>query len=329
MRKNGRLLLLTLVKAAITVSLIVFICSKIDFSVLARHLRGSSAIYLCFGTLLLIANIPLVAARWWLILRRLDVTGMPFAYTFVATYAGLFIGQLAPGAVGFDAARGWLAYRRGAKLRVIIASLVTDRVLAILALVVVAGSAWLWQFNAADQSFGRQIAILGSIVVVMVALALWLISVLIGNLAAPGPRLRSLHELAVTFRFAALSRAGIIGLALSCGVILLTVNAVIVFAHGFEVSIVPAAAYLVVPVAVLAAAVPISIAGWGVREASLSYGLMLFATPSADAALLGLTLGIGLVVSALPGGIITLLLGWRLRPEPDDAEAGLFPLQPT
>jgi hypothetical protein len=113
-------------------------------------------------------------------------------------------------------------------------------------------------------------------------------------------------------------------MALSCLVITLTINAVILFAHGFGVTLAPAAAYLVVPVAVLSSSLPISIGGWGVREASLSYGLMLFGVASDDAALLGLALGIGLLLASLPGGIVMLLLGPQVRPPPGVAETGLI-----
>ena len=71
MTKSGSALLFFLVKAAITISLIVVIFMKIDFSVLARHLDGGGAVYLFFGTLLLAINVLVVAARWWLLLRRL------------------------------------------------------------------------------------------------------------------------------------------------------------------------------------------------------------------------------------------------------------------
>jgi glycosyltransferase 2 family protein len=133
-----------------------------------------------------------------------------------------------------------------------------------------------------------------------------------------------LQEVPAIFRFTALSGAGAVGMALSCLVITLTINAVIVFAHGFGVTIAPAAAYLVVPVAVLSSSLPISIGGWGVREASLSYGLMLFGVASDDAALLGLALGIGLLLASLPGGIVMLLLGPQVRPPPGVAESGLI-----
>ena len=323
MKKSGSVLLFSLAKAAITVTLIVIIAAKIDFSVLARHLGGAGRLYLVFGTLLLTANIPLVALRWWLLLRRLDVETISLGYASAVTFASVFVGQATPGPIGADAVRGWLCYRRGVALRVALMSLVTDRLLALLGLVAVAATVWFWQFNAVDRNLGRQIAILGAVVVAATAIALWLIPPLSGLLARRWQRWRALQELPAIFRFTALSGAGAAGMALSCLVITLTINAVILFAHGFGVELAPAAAYLVVPVAVLSSSLPISIGGWGVREASLSYGLMLFGMAADDAALLGLALGIGLLLASLPGGIVMLLLGSQARPALRGAESGL------
>jgi uncharacterized membrane protein YbhN (UPF0104 family) len=312
MKKAGPVLFV-LAKAAITATLIAIIVAKIDFSVLARHLAGAGTAYLVLGTLLLVANVPLVALRWWLLLRRLGVATIPLGYAFAATFASVFVSQATPGPVGADALRGWLCYRRGAPLRLTLTSLVADRLLALLALIVVAGAAWGWQSSAVDQNFGRQVAILGAIVVAGTLVALWLLPALTGLLARRWPRWRVVQELPAIFRFTALSGAGAAGLALSAIVMVLTINAVILFARGFGVTLAPLAAYLVVPAATLSSALPISIGGWGVREASLSYGLVLFGMAPEDAALVALALGVGLLVASLPGGIVMLFFGRQAR----------------
>lgn len=314
MSKPRPVLLLSLIKAAITLSLIGLICAKIDFPGLMRHLDGANTLYLLLGTLLLGANVPLVALRWWLILRRLGVATIPLGHAVAGTYAAVFVGQATPGAIGTDAVRGWFCYGRGVKLRSIVMSLVTDRLLALLGLVAVAGLVSFWQFRTIDQNLQRQIGILGIIVVMAAAVALWFMPALTGRLARRGGLWQELHALPAIFRFTALSPAGAAGLALSCVVITVTINAVMLFAHGFGIFLPASVAYLIVPVAVLSSSLPISIGGWGVREASLSYGLALFGTASADAALLGLALGIGLLLASLPGGIVLLLSGGRIRP---------------
>ena len=324
MTKSRSALLFFLIKAAITVSLIVVIFMKIDFSVLARHLDAGGAAYLFLGTLLLAINVLVVGARWWLLLRRLGVEALSLGYAMAGTYASVFVGQATPGAIGADAVRGWLCYGRGVALRTIIMSLVTDRLLALVGLVGVSLVVWYWQFDAAGRSVGLQITILAAIVAAGAAFVLWLMPALTENLAKRWPLLRRLHELVAIFRFTALSRAGAGGLLLSCVVVALTVNAVVLFAHGFGAALSPSVAYLVVPIAILFSSLPISIGGWGVREASLSYGLILFGVKADDAALLGLALGIGLLLASLPGGIVMLMLGGQARPAFHRAGSGLI-----
>lgn len=314
MKKKASVLLFSLLKAAITATLIVVICSKIDFSGLTRHLDGSGTLYLLLGTLLLTANVVIVAVRWWLLLRRLDAGAVSLGYATASTFAATLVGQATPGPIGADAVRGWLCHRRQVALRAIVTSLMTDRLLGLLALLAVGGIAWFWQLGAIDSGGGRQIAALAVAAVAAGAAALWLMPGAAGALAARWPRLRGLHELLTMFRFTALSGAGAFGIALSAVVVALTVNAVILCARGFGVPLAPSVAYSVVPVAVVFSTLPISIGGWGVREASLSYGLALFGVAPSDAALLGLALGVGLLLASLPGGIVILLLGGQVRP---------------
>jgi glycosyltransferase 2 family protein len=322
MKKTGSALALFFLKAAITVSLIVVIVTKIDFSALARHLDGSGAAYLFLGTLLLAANVLIVAVRWWLLLRRLNVEALSLGYAMAGTYASVFVGQATPGAIGADAVRGWLCYGRDVPLRVILMSLVTDRLLALLGLTAVAGAIWYWQFGALDHSVGRQVAVLAAIAIIAGLAALWLLPALLGALAPRWKLLHRVNDLLAIFRITALSGAGALGLALSCIVVALTVNAVMLFARGFGIALLPSVAFLIVPVAILFSSLPISVGGWGVREASLSYGLVLFGMAADDAALLGLALGIGLLLASLPGGIVMLAMGAQVRPAMQRARTG-------
>jgi glycosyltransferase 2 family protein len=313
MIKNPRVLLFSLVKAVITVVLIAVICSKIDFGLLTWRLDGRGAMFFLLGVMLLAANAIPVGARWWLLLRRLDVVIMSLGYAVAATCVGVFAGQVLPGAVGTDAVRGWLCYNRGASLRPTIMSLVADRMLAIVGVVLMAGLAWFWHFETFDDMLGRQIAMLGALVALAAAAAIWLLPVLTRFLAKYWARLRPMQDLTAIFRSTALSLAGLAGLALSLVTMTMTVNAAVLFARGFGIALAPSAAYVAVPVAILSSSLPISVAGWGVREASLSYGLVLFGIAPEDAALVGLSLGIGILLASLPGGVVALLLGRQVR----------------
>jgi hypothetical protein len=59
--------------------------------------------------------------------------------------------------------------------------------------------------------------------------------------------------------------------------------------------------FLVVPTIILIASLPISIGGWGVREAALAVGFSALGQPASVAVATSLIIGLANLVSALPG----------------------------
>jgi Lysylphosphatidylglycerol synthase TM region len=87
---------------------------------------------------------------------------------------------------------------------------------------------------------------------------------------------------------------------------------------------------LIMPPVILVQLVPISLAGWGVRETALIVMLAVFRVPTENALAVSLLVGLCQLACALPGGIIWLAAadvgisqrssGWRkYRPEMIDA----------
>jgi uncharacterized membrane protein YbhN (UPF0104 family) len=105
-----------------------------------------------------------------------------------------------------------------------------------------------------------------------------------------------------------MSRSGVLALALSLIIHLSTVVVVVLLARGLGVGLSPLAAFVIVPVAILAAALPISLNGWGVREGVMVAGLALFGISSGDALLISVLLGFGVILSVLPGSLTWLAL---------------------
>jgi len=114
--------------------------------------------------------------------------------------------------------------------------------------------------------------------------------------------------LARQVRTGLMSRSGVLALALSLIIHLSTVVVVLLIARGLGVDLSPLAAFVIVPVAILAAAVPVSVNGWGVREGVMVAGLALFGISSGDALLLSVQLGFGVILSVLPGSLTWLAL---------------------
>ncbi len=322
MKHTGAPRIFRLVKLGITAALLAWLVSRISFADLAEQVTRSSAIYLALGTLLLALNDAVVAMRWWLLLRRIGAATVSLGYIVAATYAGAFVGQLAPGPIGADAARGWLCHRRGVASRTIVVSLVADRSLALLGYIAVALTAASCHVAAIGTGTWRELAFVGAGAVGLAVTTLWVLPAMTAAAARRRPRWQAVDEAIWIFRSAALSLAGGLGTVLSCLVVGLTVNAVMLLSRGVGFALEPSVAYLVVPIAILFAALPVSIGGWGVREASMSYGFMLFGTSAHDASLTAVALGIGLLLASLPGGVAVLMLGPGARPASRGAMAG-------
>ena len=112
-------------------------------------------------------------------------------------------------------------------------------------------------------------------------------------------------------RQALLSPAALAGLAISVATQIVGVATVWMIAQALHLPIGFSQCVAVVPVAVLVAAIPISINGWGVRESAMIAGLGLYGVPLNDALIVSLLIGFGAIVASLPG-----LVFWRTMARP-------------
>ena len=80
-------------------------------------------------------------------------------------------------------------------------------------------------------------------------------------------------------------------------------------AFGIEIPV--GASLVVIAPVLLAAALPISIGGWGVREGGMIFGLGMLGVSSSDAVLVSIVIGLMGVAIGAVGGLVWLLTGGR------------------
>jgi uncharacterized membrane protein YbhN (UPF0104 family) len=103
-------------------------------------------------------------------------------------------------------------------------------------------------------------------------------------------------------RLAKLVAASIVGqLALA--------GAVYCLARDLEVGVELLGVFAVVPGVMVASSIPISIAGWGVREASMVVGLGLLGVAQGEAAIISIGFGLLVLGFGLLGGLVWLVRG--------------------
>jgi uncharacterized membrane protein YbhN (UPF0104 family) len=329
-----KLLLLGL-KILASGALLWVIFRHIDISQAAAQIRGASMLPLGAALLFSVLVLCLNAWRWQLIL---EVSGFPrrlprlLAHTFI----GFFFSQATPSTVGGDGVRAWLVYRDGATLSQALRSVLIERLLGLGILVVVAAAGFPWllaRMSSGLALWRAEAAVLGVITIGILSLWLvqrseWLLRFRIG---------RGLHALADDI-WAILRRpkaamlfgiSSLISQVLSC----LTVWAV---GNAIGVSLSWATVLIVMPSVFVVAALPISIAGWGLREGAVMVGLGLFGVSATDAVAISVLVGLIYLAVGLAGGVVWLLRGGEIsapgdvrgRPAVPDQLAVQVPITP-
>jgi uncharacterized membrane protein YbhN (UPF0104 family) len=120
---------------------------------------------------------------------------------------------------------------------------------------------------------------------------------------------RSIGKLVRDFRKVLYSRttSPIVGLAVA--IQFLVVVAIYLCARGMNIQLGFGAALMTIPAIMLVSMVPISFAGWGVREGAMIFGLGLIGIGATDALAVSVTFGLLQIVIGLPGGVLWLTRG--------------------
>jgi hypothetical protein len=297
---------LIVLKIAISAGLLAYLGTRIDGTALAARLRDAALTDLVWACGVLFAAVPLTAWRWHLLARTAEVA-MPLPTSLKLTYTGLFFGQVLPATVGGDAVRAWLAARTGLPLKKVLTGILSDRVAALTAAMalIVLGLPWL---------FGRQHDALGWTALSGAGLvAFGLLALNVERLPLPmaltaNRWIAALLDIIADTRRVLATRAGLAALGLSLAIHLTTVAAVALIGSGLGLAQDAATYFLVVPTAIVASAIPISLNGWGVREGVMVAALGVYGVATGDAFLASMLLGVGVILTAVPGAVLWLTL---------------------
>jgi len=101
------------------------------------------------------------------------------------------------------------------------------------------------------------------------------------------------------------SRSGLLLLvALSVGIHLLNVLAIYLISRGLGMEVGIMTMVLLFPPVLLLSLLPISVAGWGVRESAMVVALNLVGVPAYQSIALSICFGLCVLASSLPGGVL-------------------------
>lgn len=263
-------------------------------------------------------QIVICSERWRGVLDVIDAPISP-RRAFVYWYIGAFFNQTLPSSVGGDVVRGYLAYKDGLGFAPVLSSLVLERVVTVLGLVFLVaaftpfvahtfqGGAWfegavwlalalalggtavLMLFDRLPESLARFKAVRGLAVLAGDARAL---------LLKPRPALRVL----------AWSVLGHVNLTL--------VAFFLIQGLGLEVGLLEC--LVLFPAVLMVQTLPISLAGWGVREGAAVALFQMVGVPGEGALALSILFGVVMALVSLPGVVPWIMSGKRNLHEAED-----------
>ncbi|MDB5580695.1 MAG: hypothetical protein JWR80_5871 [Bradyrhizobium sp.] len=292
-----RRLLSFLAKAAISALLLYLSLRRVNLDTIGQRLSELDWRWVGAVIVTMAVQIGFNALRWRDIA---DVCGAKlraltaFGYTFI----GQFFSQVLPSTVGGDAVRMWLLARGGDGWPTAIYSVLIDRVVGVAALALLVAICLPWTLILVQDPVARAALVVigfGALAAAVVFLCLGAPNLTIMERWWPTRHLAAASRLAwklcrspVAWRVA----------AIAISVHLLTVLSAWATARAVHASIdIVQTLFVVLPV-ILVSTIPISIAGWGVRESAM---VMAFSYA-------GLAEGDGLIVSILYGAT-TLAIG--------------------
>lgn len=294
-------------KIAISAALLYLAVARVDLSTIASRLQQAKVVWLLLLVSAMVLQVVLVAMRW----RQIALhCGAPIPaptalrYTLIAS----FFNQTLPSTVGGDAARIWFLARAGAGWQAATYSVLVDRIIGLAVLVAIVAVCLPWLLDLVRDPLGRVsllvvngTAIIGTVAFMVIGHFQW----------------HWLQRWWVTRHVAGTAKAALdvarsrdsaaIVITLSVVIHLLTVASVWCAARSIAAPLDFGQSLLLVPPVILVATIPISIAGWGVREGAMMTAFAYAGLPDADGLIVSVLFGAGLFVVGMAGGAIWVL----------------------
>ncbi|MGC8505046.1 MAG: lysylphosphatidylglycerol synthase transmembrane domain-containing protein [Acidithiobacillus sp.] len=297
-----------LAQVLFTLAVLAWLLHQTDWQALTTRILQANPFWLLAASLAYACNLSISALRWQVILHALE-RHAPLPWLLRLNWVGAYFNQVLPGAVSGDVLRAWYTRHQTGATTIALGAVFGDRFIGLGALMAIAATAFLLggQKVGLLPQMGWTIALLlcayAAVVILILSPALQFLGTKAGRWGG------KLHDIRLSM--AALLRhrrdfalAAIISLAVQ-GISILTFW---LLARSLGEHPDAAAIWLVWPVISLFLALPISFAGWGLREGLMVFYLSHLGMSTDQALALSLLLGFTILLTSLPGALLWLTL---------------------
>lgn len=302
-----RQLLVLAARILVSLALLYLSLRGVNFAAIQTRLSQISPGWMVLSVLATLVQVFFGALRWREISERCHAP-LTDAQAFRINMIGTFFNQTLPSAIGGDAMRLWLVNRTGAGWRAATYSVLVDRAIGLIALAIIVVASLPWSYNLIADTNGR----LALVLVDAAAIGVGLGFLLLGRL--PWPWLKTwwathhIHACSVIANRVMFDRrAGPKIAVLSLLVHVLTVVIAWCAARAINAPAEFGQVFLLIPPIMLITMLPISIAGWGVREATMMVAFGYAGLAQADGTVVSLLFGAASFIVGAIGGLIWIL----------------------
>lgn len=300
-----------IVKTAVTCALIYWLISQIDSEII-RNIFARANVYvvlLSLGIMLVVSVIGCL--RWWMLIGHFGVP-LSFYQVLPSYFLGLFFNNFLPTGFGGDLARTVHLSLKGHSTRVLISSALADRMIGLVAMVLMATASLLLSPDiriSANSKSSLVLAVLSVVVAGLIALKV------VRRISLEHLRNRYKHTRVrrilldiilalLTYRTAGRTVIGAALLSVCMQSLVILIYLLLGTSIGIELSV--SSYFAFVLVVQLVTTLPISIGGLGIREGTLVALLTSTGIDTQLSVALSLLFLLTMWLSSLPGAVIFL-----------------------
>jgi uncharacterized membrane protein YbhN (UPF0104 family) len=302
---------LLILKLVVTGALLWYVSSKVDLAPLVTRFESLHPGWGVAGLAILLGSLLLTMVRWHIVSNMVGA-GIGYRLAIRLILLGQLFNQVLPSSVGGDGVRAWLLSRKGISIPLALASVVCDRVIGLIMLTIIV-------------TITLPIVLLMGVTAIPTTLPLAIGALTIGGLfllyrwgsiisdwLLAQSMMRPVGVIVRDLRVVLFSQQSGLQIAmLSVLVQTLIVLALYLFALSLQIEL-GGVHLLMFPLIILVASIPISFAGWGLRESAMVVGLGFAGIPVSEALALSVTFGLGQLCIGLPGlAIVVLSNPWK------------------
>jgi uncharacterized membrane protein YbhN (UPF0104 family) len=304
-----RRFLLSAIKILVSAALLYFALRNVNLYELASRIDIASLGWIALAIAVTFLQIFVGVLRWCEISSE---CGAPLGTRQAMRFnlIGTFFNQTLPSAIGGDALRLWLVANGGAGWRAATYSIFVDRAIGLIALAVLIVASLPWSYNLISDPHGRSALLL----VDFAALAGGAGFLVLGRLPWPWVKrwwgTHHLHACSVIANRVIFSRKR--GPKIAILSVLVHVLAVVIawcVVQSIAAPVLFGQIFQLVPPVMLITMVPISIAGWGVREASMGLAFGYAGLATSEGVNVSLLFGAIYFIVGAFGGLVWIFSG--------------------